>query len=569
MKVRYRAAAGLAVLAMAVAACGGGGGSDAKKPSAEQSQQAQQQAAALPEVAINETPYEQVPDGGTVKLALQSWQTQWNYNQTQGTKGDVRDAIYPMMPFISISDEKGQVTNNPDYVSEWKSEVVDGKQTVTYKINEKATWSDGEPIGFADFEAMWKALNGKNKDYLISSPDGYDRIESVEKGATDKDVIVKFSKVWPAWQGLFSPLFPASINKTAEGFNKGYLNKIPVTAGPFKLGKIDQTAKTVTAVRDDKWWGRKAKLDSVVFRAIDLSGHVPAFANGEIDAVVIGADGAKYQQAKDVAGSDLRKAAGPIWRHFTFNGASEALKDKNVRHAIFMGINRTPILQSDLQGLDWPMQPQDNHVYVNTQKGYQDNSGGLNTYNPDKAKQLLDAAGWKLEGDVRKKDGKELNIRFMYSADLAVAKQEGELTQAMLKEIGVKVTLDAAVPDKFFDRINEGDFDVTPFVWEGTPFPLGNLFQLYGNPPDSKLFNNNFTRVGSAELDAAMDAAASEIDPAKAVELGNKVDQLIWDQAGVLPLFQRPNIVAAKAGLANYGAFGFSDRDWTAVGLKK
>jgi peptide/nickel transport system substrate-binding protein len=566
VKVRYRATAGLAALALAVAACGGGGGD--KKPSAEQSQQAQQQAAALPEIQINETPVEQVQDGGTLKLALQSWQTQWNYHQTQGTKADVRDVTSSLMPDLGTADSKAEVVNNPDYVTEWKSEVVDGKQTVTYKLNDKAKWSDGKPITYKDFVAQWKALNGKDKDYLISSPDGYDRMESVEKGATDFDVIVKYAKLWPAWPDMFTPLYPESVNASAESFNKSYLNAAPITAGPFKVGKIDQTAKTFTVVRDDNWWGQKAKLDSIVYRGIDLSGHVPAFANGEIDAVTVGADGAKFQQAKGVAGTDMRKSAGPIWRHFTFNGAGEALKDKNVRHAIFLGINRQPILQSDLKGLDWPMQTLDNHVYMNTQKGYQDNSGGLNTYNPEKAKQLLDAAGWKLEGDVRKKDGKELSLRFMYSADLAVAKQEGELAQAMLKEIGVKVTLDAAVPDKFFDRINEGDFDITPFVWEGTPFPLGNLFQLYGNPPDTKLFNNNFTWVGSAELDAAMEAASSEVDPVKAVELGNQVDKLLWDQAGVLPLFQRPNIVAAKSTLANFGAFGFADRDWAKVGFK-
>ena len=52
-------------------------------------------------------------------------------------------------------------------------------------------------------------------------------------------------------------------------FNEGWKERPLTTAGPFKLGAIDLTAKTMTLVRNEKWWGDRAKLDRIVFRAID------------------------------------------------------------------------------------------------------------------------------------------------------------------------------------------------------------------------------------------------------------------------------------------------------------
>lgn len=212
-----------------------------------------------------------------------------------------------------------------------------------------------------------------------------------------------FAKNYPDWKGMFSPLYPASTNETPEEFNKGWVDKLPVTAGPFKVESMDQTTKTATLVRDDKWWGQKAKLDKVIFRGIEDTAKLNAFANGELDAVEIPGNAADLKRAKEVPNADIRKAAAPNWRHFTVNGSAEFLKDKSVRQAIQLGINREVITQSDLKDMDWPIQTLNNHVYMNTHKGYVDNSGELGKYNPEKAKQLLDAAGWKLEGSTARR----------------------------------------------------------------------------------------------------------------------------------------------------------------------
>ncbi|MEU8250552.1 ABC transporter family substrate-binding protein [Nonomuraea sp. NPDC048916] len=568
MKVRYQATAGLAVLAMAVAACGGGGG-DAKKPSAEQSQQAQQQMAETPAISINPVAYEQVKDGGTLTLAIGQWPSQWNANHVDGNQSDTADMLDVIMPQLMVADEGATYTPNPDFATDVKNDMSSGKQVITYTLNEKAVWSDGTPITWKDLEVAWKINSGSDKKYKPASTDGWDRIESVTKGDSDKVAIVTFSKPYPEWQGLFNRgtahLFPASHMEKPEAYEKDYLQKLPVTAGPFKVEKIDEGTKTLTVVRDDNWWGKKPKLDKIIFRTIETpAAQVNAFANGELDAVEIPPGSpADLKRAKEVPDVDVRKAFSPNWRHVTVNNQSEFLKDKSVRQAIAYGIDRDVITESDLKDMDWPLQTLGNHVFMNNHKGYVDNSGDLGKYNLEKAKQLLDAAGWKQEGEYRKKDGKEFALSFVVPAGVPYAKTEGELTQAMLKEAGIKVTIRPVPDDKFFtDFIIKGDFDLVPFSWIGTPLPIGSLPQIYKTGSES-----NFPKGSDPALDAAIDDAVGEMDPAKAIEKANVADKMIWEMVHTIPLYQRPEISASKKTLANYGARGYKTYDWTQVGF--
>ncbi|MEV0313257.1 ABC transporter family substrate-binding protein [Nonomuraea fuscirosea] len=569
MKVHYRAAAGLAVLAMAVAACGGGGGTENKQPNAEQSQQAQQQMTETPIISINSVPYEQVKDGGTLTLAIGQWPTQWNGNHVDGNQADTATMLDPIMPQLMMADENATFTPNKDYVSDVKNDMSSGKQVVTYTLNEKAKWSDGTPITWKDLEAAWKANSGENKKFKPASTDGWDKIESVAKGDSDNIAVITFKKPYSEWQGLFnrgtSHLFPAEHIDTPEKYEKDYLQKIPVTAGPFKVESLDEGTKTLTLVRDDNWWGQKAKLDKLIYRAIpDPAAEVNAFANGELDAAEIQSGApADLKRAKEVPGAEIRKSLSPNWRHITVNNQSEFLKTKEVRQAVQYAINRDVITQSDLKDMEWPLQTLGNHVFMNNHKGYVDNSGDLGKYNLDKAKQLLDAAGWKQEGEYRKKDGKELALTFVIPTATPVSQTEGELTQAMLKEAGIKVTIRPVPVDKFFnDFIIKGDFDLVPFSWIGTPLPLGSLPQIYKTGSES-----NFPKMSDPEVDAAIQAAVDEMDPAAAIQKANAADKLIWDRVHTIPLYQRPEIFATKKTLANWGARGYKYYDWTAVGF--
>ncbi|MGW0805185.1 ABC transporter family substrate-binding protein [Nonomuraea sp. NPDC002799] len=553
---------------LCLAGCGGNGTGGTGGASGPKAQDRAGDGRTLKAFDINPQPREKVKDGGTLRWGINEFPAQWNRSHVDGNLAMAAVVSNALLPSPFHSNEKAEISVDRDYVLDARVTQQQPKQTVTYTLNPKAKWSDGKPITWADYQAQWQALNGRDPAFHIVSSTGYQDIAKVARGKDDYEVEVTFTRPFGDWQSLFGPLLPAATNRTAEAFNNAWLNKIPASAGPFKFGGFDQTAKTITLVRDDSWWGARAKLDKIIYRSSEQDSLIGAFSNGELDIIDVGPSAPDYARAKATAGAQVRQAAGPDFRHFTFNGSSELLSDQNVRQAIQLGINRQAIAQSDLQGLDWPIALLNNHFFMNTQEGYQDNAGSLGVYNPGKARQLLDAAGWKLNGSVRQKDGKTLDLRFVVPSGVQLSKAEGELAQSMLTQIGVKLSIKAVPSDDFFTKyVIPGNFDITPFAYIGTPFPVSSSYGIYANAADGKTWNANFGRTGSPAIDEAMSRAAQSLDPAQARTLTNAADKLIWQIVNVLPLYQRPQNVATRQTLANVGARGFYDLRYEDIGF--
>ncbi|WP_157430819.1 ABC transporter family substrate-binding protein [Actinomadura macra] len=516
---------------------------------------------------INPTPRDRVTDGGTLRWPLPEFPSQWNFNHVNGTKGVVEHVVQGALPYLMRADEKAVPHPVPEYLQSATLERTSAGQIVTYRLNPKARWSDGRPLGSSDFAAQAHALSGRDPRFQVATVTGYRQITRIEQGTSADEVKVSFAGTYADWRSLFSPLYPASAYADPAAFNTGWLDRLPVTAGPFKLQRLDQTAKTVTMVRDPAWWGAPAKLDRIVYRTIDGSAIPGAFANNEIDLMDVGLDAGALRRAEQVRGATVRRAGGPDWRHFTFNAAGPILSDPRVRRAVMLGIDRRAIARSDLSGLGVPVQTLGNHFYVNTQDGYQDNSGELGGYDPAAARRLLDEAGWTPGGEYRAKDGRVLALRFVVPAGVPGGKQEGELARALLERVGVRVDIETVPADDVFDRyVTPGDFDIVPFSWLGTSFPVSPMKSVFARPNDGRI-QQNYSRTGTEAIDTAMDRAIAEVDPARTHVLVNEVDRLVWRQASVLPLYQRPQIVAARADLANFGACGFFEPAYQDIGF--
>ena len=562
---RHKLVALVATLGLVFAACGGGGGSK-KEGGATGNGDGGPSVSAFD---INKTDRDDVADGGQLSWAVTEIPPNFNYHHLDGTLRDNSDILGALMPGMFIFDAESVPTVDNNYLESAELTATEPKQVTTYKINPKAVWSDGTPITWADFEAQWKAQNGTNKDYRPSSNNGYEQIESVVKGENDLTAIVTYKQPYVDWKGLFSPLYPASTNNDPKVYNEGWIGKIPLTAGPFKFERLDETAKVVTIVRDDKWWGERAKLDRIVYRMIPADAQIDALINGEIDFIDVGPDVNKYSRASTTAGLSIRKAGGPNFRHITVNGQSEILKDVKVRQALGMAINRETIAKTMLAPLGVDATPLQNHIFMANQKGYKDNAGALSKADADGAKKLLDEAGWTLQGEFRKKDGKELAIRFVIPSQVKTSQDEANLVFNMLKTIGVRVNIETVPSDDFFEKyINTGNFDFTVFSWIGTPFPISSSKSIYAEPKGDDI-QQNYARTGSAEIDALFDQANSEFDDQKRNDLGNQVDGKIWELVHSMTLYQRPEIIAAKEKLANFGAFGFASTHYEDIGFKK
>ena len=561
MKTRKYLAAPLLLGAVSLAACGGGSGDDGGDAGSDQS--AAQSSTAFD---MNTQDRGTLAQGGELRLTVGSLAENWNPLHVDGNEADFSDILEGMQPEYFNFDAEGVPTANPDFLV--SAEQTQASPTVVHMVlNPKAVWGDGSPIDVDDLTATWKACNGENTKNNCASTDGFDQIKSIEAGADKFDVTVTFKKAFPDWAQPFTePLKAESIDDSTT-FNTGWKElKNDWLSGPYKVGNVDKSQQILTMVPNDKWWGPKPLLDTVTWRVIALDATANAFVNNEIDAFDIGADPNAYQQASGVAEATIRKAAGPNWRHITVNSKAGLLSDKTIRQAIVRGLDRDAIGQSDLAGIDVPITVLNNDIVLSNQEGYQDMAEltGIK-YDPEKAKADLEAAGWVAGADgIREKDGKKLAVKFTTIDGVAAAQNEGLQAQNQLKEIGIKVDIVNVPPDKFSETLVEHSFELMPFSWIGTQFPFANINQIFGTGSDS-----NFAQLSMPEVDDLAKQIKVETDKAKRIELANQAARIIWENVHTIPLYQRPELIATKANLANYGAKGLTNVQWENVGFQQ
>ncbi len=568
-----RRAPALAVLLAAVlvtpSACTGGGGDDHATGTTTDKGDA-----TANHIDINPVRRDELPDGGTLRWPLVAFPPNFNTGELDGTAADTANVVGALLPAMFGFDSEARPTVNKDYLDSAELTAENPRQVVTYRISPRAVWDDGTPIAESDFEAQWKALSASNPAYRVATSSGYEQIESVARGADDREVVVTFSRPYADWKALFSPLYPASTNNDPAVFNDGWRARPLTTAGPFRFESVDQTAQTVSLVRNPKWWGNRPKLDRIVFQVIDPAAQVDALLNGEIDVLDVAADVNKLKRVEAAPGITVHRADGPDFRSITINGTGEILKDVNVRRALGMAIDRAAIANVLVGPLGVEAKPLQNHIFMLSQRGYQDNAGILSSPDVNGARKLLDDAGWKLEGNIRKKDGKQLEVRFVVPTGVASSNQVAELVRAMLDGIGVRVdVMPVATPDFFKLYIVPGNFELTVFSFLGRPFPISSNKASFVSPKPGKGgeldFLQNFARIGTPEIDALFDEATSEFDEQKAIDLANRIDAALWGEVHSLPLYQRPDIAATRSQLANFGAFGFASVVYEDIGFTK
>jgi peptide/nickel transport system substrate-binding protein len=522
---------------------------------------------------INPKDRAELSQGGEMRLSVAEFGTTWNVSSASGNNDDIVHATMPLMPIWFNVDARGVATPNPDYLLS-STEVSQSPTVINFKLNPKAVWGDGSPIDVDDMIASWKACNGEDTKFQCATTQGYDAITDIKAGADKFDATVTFKAAYPDWTSVFGgnpSVFKAESVKDAETFNNGWKDlKNEWLSGPFKFQSFNKTEKLLTLVPNEKWWGAKPLLDKITFRAISPDATAAAFVNNEVDYFDIGPDPDAYKRASGVQDATIRKAAGPNFRHITFNSKVQNLSDLAIRQAIVRSLDRTAIGASDLAGIDWPVAPLNNHIYMSNQDGYVDiaQQTGLD-YDPERAKADLDAAGWKAGADgIREKDGKKLEVGFSQLVSVPVSENEALQVQNQLKDVGIKVNIVNVPLAKFFDLtvLNEHEFDMIAFSWIGTPYPFTSVKQIYGTGQEQ-----NYAQLSMPEVDKLIEQIDVETDKAKRIDLGNQAATIIWENVHTLPLYQRPELKAVKTKLANFGAFGFSDKSfhWENVGYEK
>lgn len=546
---------GAALAGVLVAGCGTGPSGNPETSGAPQ---------AIGQNDINPVDPGRLKDGGELKWPVEDYPAQFNMLHADATNGDIPPVVQSIMPTPVISDAAGNWSPDPAYLESFQLTSTN-PQKVTYRLNRTAHWSDGNPITWSDYRSQWAALNGRDTTFNVLSTAGYANITDVSRGVDDYEFTATFGPAYAEWKNLFQVLYPKSMTADPEEFNKGWKDAPKVTGGPFKVGILDPTGKTVTVVRDSGWWGAKPKLDRIVFRYVDTGQQrVDALANGELDFTGVAADLNVYQRARTLPGIALRRATLPNYRTIVFNGGGNSIvKDPELRKAIMRGIDRTVIAKALVGQLLPDAEPLGNHLYVKGFPGYQDNAAVV-AYDPEAARRRLDELGWRQDGHVRRKDGVELRIRDVVPAGTAASVQEAQMVQKQLAEIGVDVQVQTVDSHGFFDQhVVPGDFDITHFAQMGTGSPVSDALSSFTVGPQAQ---QNYGRIGDDRINQLLNQAAGELDDAKRAQLVNQADQELWNLGHSLPLYRRPSIVAVRDKLANMGNIGLASVDYTRMG---
>ncbi|NEY31465.1 ABC transporter family substrate-binding protein [Streptomyces sp. PRKS01-65] len=174
------------------------------------------------------------------------------------------------------------------------------------------------------------------------------------------------------------------------------------------------------------------------------------------------------------------------------------------------------------------------------------------------------------------KNGKPLTLRFVVPSGSGskVLRTVAERIAGMLERVGIRTELTKVSDQSYFkDHIASGQYDLALYSWPASAFPATDARPIYAKPvpaADGSLnVEQNYTRIGTDQIDQLFDQALTTLDEEEARALLRKADSRIWAAAGSLPLYQRPQLVAARKNLANAGAFGFQTPVYEDMGFLK
>jgi glutathione transport system substrate-binding protein len=517
------------VLALVLAACGGGGGEGATGGSTTA-----------------------LEDGGTLAYAADQEPTGFNNNTSKDNGTSVLNVVINMFPPV--------FRLHPDYSVKLNTELMDSAdqtsadpQTIVYKIKQEAVWSDGTPVTADDFVYLWKNLNGSIKNNDVAATTGYDQIQSVKGSDNGKTVTVVFAEPFSDWKSLFYGLLPAHyMAKVPGGWNTGLdknPDKIPVN-GPFRVASWDQ-GQSLTLARNDKYFGPKAHLDSVVFRFLPESTTQPAaLQNNEVDLIYPQPQLDLVAQVKAMPDVTSELNIGLSFEHLDFNFKNPHLANPAVRKAIATGLNIPEIVNRTVKQFTDEAQPLGNRIWLPGQQSYQDHFGQYGKGDTAAATKLLEDAGYTKGADgVYAKGGSKLSLRISTTAGNQLRETQEQLIQAQMKAIGVDIKIANADSTKLFgDWLPNGNFDIANFGWVGNPFAISSSQDIYRTGGGS-----NYGAYASKKVDQMFAQAVREVDEAKSAELGNQIDQQLTADMATIPLYAKPTYLAVRSTFANVG----------------
>lgn len=465
-------------------------------------------------------------------------------------------------PLTAYSTESLQVTNliyepllgydtelELSYKLAESFEYSEDNKTVTYKLKEGVTWHDGEPFTSADVVGTYNIV----KDYEISEAAQYTTdLEKVE-APDDYTIVMTFSEPQAFNLAPTIPILPMHIwGEMKADEIEANANDNPVGTGPMKFGSWEQ-GTTVTLDRNDDYYGTApgpAKITFIQYGNEDVMAQ--ALKANEIDIVTEvsptvweGLDGQENINAVSLDSFSFHMVG--------FNCSDDSkskgnpmLQDKVVRQAVNYAADRSNIVEVALSGHGKPgsvLMPNGMEKWQ-----YQVPEDQLLDNNKDKAKEILDKAGYKdSDGDgVREKDGKAMEFRLYAIESTTVDVRAAQMLRDSCEEIGIKIelqTMDENTMGGYIFDDETTDFDMFVWGWDSDFLDPGYLL---GIPLTSQIGNNNDVYYKNKDYDELYAKQLREMDEGKRKEYVDQLQKIFYEDCGYLVLWYQDKLQAYR-----------------------
>lgn len=459
---------------------------------------------------------------------------------TEGESFKVTVNVYETLLNFGEKD----TTVQPGLAKEWKASE-DGL-TYTFKLQEGVKFHDGTDFNaeavVKNFE-RWANGDAEKFPYYSSMFGGFkDDPERVIESVTaegDDTVVIKLTRPQAPFlkniaMSMFAIASPTAFEKGDDQFERN-----PVGTGPFKF--VDwKPNETITIEKFEDYWQKGLpKLDRVIFKSIpDNSARLNSLIAGEIDLAdgINPSDGAKIESDAKL---QLFERPSMNVGYLGLTVTRPPFDKKEVRQAMNYAIDKQTIIDTFFEGranvAKNPMPP--------SISGYNESIEGYE-YNPEKAKELLAAAGLA--------DGFEMELWAMpvprpYMPDGA---KVAEVIQKNLADVGIKANIVSYEWATYLDKASKGEADAFMLGWTGDNGDADNF--IYVLLDQDNIGSNNYTYYKNEELHNILIEAQTEVDEEKRNELYKKAQEIIHEEAPWVPLAHSTPLLGASKDLTGF-----------------
>ena len=459
--------------------------------------------------------------------------------------GDAASAAVIAQVFESLTTVDADLTVRPALAQSWT--FADGGRTVVFRLRDGLTFSDGTPLTAADVKRSWlRVVDPRTPSPLASLLDdvagasdlahGRGTAEAVGIEADGDTLTVRMTR--PATD------FPAIAASPTLAVVPPGLRTIPapLAPGPDFVASggyvpTSTTTSTIELTANDRYWAGKPAIDNVhVLTTLNGGSPVQAFQDGKVDLTPIGSSDAAWIAYDRDLGPALRKGTSLSLEYFGFDVQKPPFDDVRVRKAFASAVDWRRLVRLGTDGSEEPATGM-----VPPAVPGRSTQDFVPAFDPAAARALLAEAGYP--GGQGFPSITLVTTGNPYASAIA----------AQLKEnLGVTIAMEYMDFTGYFDRLQSDPFAFWVVDWIADyPARTATLRLLLGSDQ-----TNNYGRWSSSAYDAALDEGSSSTDPAAAAAAFDRAEEIVRDEAPVVPFSYSTSWWLSRDGLLGAGENG-------------